>query len=153
MKMTKSQFKVLMKECLLELVNEGVFDKKIEQITEAKLRTSSPQRLSEQQQQEQPSGPPTDINKNQNIMSAIKTLSSGKAWDGKRSLFEDILKDTAQTTLQKQLREEYGGSGGGMAIGDMVSDAEKQQDQNQLKTMSGGDPARWARAAFAKKKS
>lgn len=150
MKITKSQFKSLMKECLTELISEGAFDKKIEQIAESKIKSGG---VMSGNVSQTPVATPANITANPSIASAINTLSAAKAWQGKKSLFEEILKDTAATTLQKQLSEEgFGASGNGLSLGGVATEEERQSDVKQLTIMSNGDPGRWARAAFSSKK-
>lgn len=136
MKMSKSEFKTLMKECLSELINEGAFDKKLEQIAEAKMKTGH----FTEGVKAQESNSSRDVTQNPSLMNAVKTLSSAKAFGASRQLFEQILMDTAQTTLQKQLREE--------GLGGSITEEEEKVTSNQLQELSGGDPKRWMRAAF-----
>lgn len=158
MKMSKAQFKTLMKECLTELINEGAFDKKLERIAESKIKmpasTSSqggllfgnqspglPRLVSE----EQPGINPR-------LLEAVKNVTSAQP-AGRKGLFEEIMMDTALTTLQKQI-----GSGDAFgAAGALYNDVPISQeviahDEAQLKAMAGGDPSRWAMAAFGNKK-
>ena len=159
MKMSKIQFKTLMKECLTELINEGAFDKKLEKIAESKMpshgtgilygnQAASPSRGG----QATYSPPQEQAGVNPRLLEAVKNVIS-KQPPGRKSLFEEILMDTALTTLQKQI-----GSGDGFgAAGALFNDAPVSQeiiahDQAQLQAMSGGDPSRWAMAAFGNKK-
>lgn len=148
MKMTKSQFKLLMKECLSELINEGAFDKKIEQITEGKIRgghlPQAPKSLNEQGN----SFPP---GVNARIMEAVNIVTAGQQ-GGRKSMFQEILMDTAMTTLQQQLPAEMNGSGAGLMENSPVSTAQSVAEQNQLAALAGGDTSRWALAAFGGKK-
>lgn len=144
MKMTKSQFKLLMKECLTELINEGAFDKKLEQIAESKMRGGhlplGAKSLNEQGKV------PAGVNPK--ILEAVNIATAGQQ-GGRKSMFQEILMDTAMTTLQQQL-EGVGASG--LQDNSPVNPAIQAADEAQLHAISGGNPSRWAAAAFGGKK-
>ena len=149
MKFTKSQFKSLLKECLAELIQEGAFDSKLETIAEAKMAIVKEQARSTANDAGM-SNTITggDVGKNVAMMNAIGVLARGTEgkgmWTGKKSLFEEILKDTAQNTLQKQLRED--------GLANFTTPEEKKMNEMQLEALSGGDPGRWARVVNYGKK-
>jgi hypothetical protein len=148
MKMTKQDLKNLMKECLRELIAEGAFSK-------ALLETNKKQGNGVAQ----PTGiytlPPTNSNDglinnnnnnneeqiNPNLIRTIKAASSLiTRGDPKQSkIMENILLDTATTTLQKQLAGE--GQGGGIP----ATPEETRADETQLKMLGAQN---WARLAF-----
>lgn len=152
MKMSKQQFKTLMKECLSELINEGAFDKKLEQISEAKKNTGA------LQQSTMPTGyyqPSTSTVQNATvspmIMEAVRNITSGGGSmtdPARKSMFESILIDTAMTTLQNQIANGDGQGAGGLYNPIHVSKETVAQDDAQLAAMAGGNPSRWAAAAF-----
>jgi molybdopterin-biosynthesis enzyme MoeA-like protein len=144
MKMTKSQFKLMMKECLTELINEGAFDKKLEQIAEGKMKGGHLP-LSSNSLNEQGNLP---AGMNPKILEAVNIVTSGQP-NGRKSMFQEILMDTAMTTLQKQLE---GAGSAGLQDTSPISAAAAAQDEAQLFAISGGNPSRWATAAFAGKK-
>lgn len=148
--MSKLQFKSMLKECLSELINEGAFDSKIEQITESKMRNggvlveAGGKRSAENLN---PSLTP-------HMAQAIKNLSEGSSAFGNKSMFAEMLLDTAQNTLQEQLRGERGSKGFDPSLlieGEGISTEEMIQDENQLSMLAGGDISRWAKSAFGKK--
>lgn len=146
--MTKSQFKVLMKECLTELINEGAFDRKLEQIAEGKMRggyiPQAPNSLNEQANS-LPAGT------NPKIMEAVNIVTMGQQ-GSRKSMFQEILMDTAMNTLQKQLSGEMSGGGAGLMENMPVSQMQKAADEQQIAALAGGNPSRWALAAFGGKK-
>lgn len=148
MKMTKTQFKLLMKECLTELINEGAFDRKLEQIAEAKMHTGNlPQ--SSNPLNEQIKGAPPGINPR--ILEAVNMVASGQT-GARKNMYAELLLDTAMTTLQKQGASEMGGGHGGLMETIYTSPSEKIADDNQLNALANGNPGRWAAAAFGGKK-
>lgn len=158
-KLSKSQFKSLMKECLLELINEGLFDKKLEQIAEAKAQknkevlfgngkgTSKPTSTTSGQTEQTPEGI------NPRLIEMVKSVTAAQP-SSRKSMFEEIMLDTALTTLQDQISR--GGDGFGAAAGLLnngpVPEAVQQHDEAQLQAMAGGNIGRWALAAFGNNK-
>lgn len=140
MKFTKSQFKELMKECLSELIQEGAFDNKLEKIAESKMSMLKEDMSIKPNERGLRGG---DILKNPGINTAIDVLSSNSNWANK-GLFKEILKDAAQTSLPLQLREE--------GLASFTTPKEEEQAKVQINALSNGDPGRWARAAFSRKK-
>lgn len=141
MKFTKSQFKELMKECLSELIREGAFDGKIEKIAEAKISVLK-EEVSLRPNEKGPNNS-GDFSKNPGISTAIEVLSANSNWANK-DLFKEILSDTARTSLPLQLREE--------GLINFTTKTEEEQAKAQINALSSGDPGRWARAAFSRKK-
>lgn len=144
MKMTKSQFKVLMKECLTELINEGAFDKKLGQIAEAKMTHGS---LGNKQP-----GSLNEINANAKfddinprILEAVNSITRNKQGQQK-TMFQEILMDTALTSLQKQLD-----GATGLQENSPMSKTEIAAQEAELNVLAGGNPGRWAIAAFSGK--
>lgn len=152
MKMSKTQFKQLMKECLVELINEGAFDKKLEKIAEGKMTTSFNKTynscfFNENSKKE-------NLSKiNPTLLETIKNVTVAQPPE-RKSLFEEIMLDTALNTLQKQLAEDvFMGMGSKNFVApDSLSNEVKAQDEAQLLKLSGGDISRWAIAAFGNKK-
>lgn len=149
MKMTKSQFKSLMKECLSELINEGAFDRKLEQIAESKMRSGHVPQGSNSLNEQGFSGAPSGAN--HRLLEAVRMVA-GSQPNERRSMFQEILMDTAMTTLQRQLSGEMGGGGTGLMENVPVSPSQRAADENELAALAGGNPQRWALAAFGGKK-
>lgn len=148
MKMSKQQFKTLMKECLSELINEGAFDKKLEQISESKNVLNPQSTMPTGYYQPNTSTVPGI---NPMILETVRNVTSGggSMTDPKRrSMFESILIDTAMTTLQNQIANGDGQGASGLYNNVPVSKEAVAQDDAQLAAMAGGNPSRWAAAAF-----
>ena len=148
MKMSKQQFKTLMKECLSELINEGAFDKKLQQISESKSIQSPQSTMPTGYNQPNTSTVPSI---NPMILETVRNVTSGggSMTDPKRrSMFESILIDTAMTTLQNQIANGDGQGASGLYNNIPVSKETVAQDDAQLAAMAGGNPSRWAAAAF-----
>lgn len=154
MKMSRSQFKTLMKECLSELINEGAFDKKLEKIAESKF--SKPAQIVEAKSPsllygygQQNSTPSENMpNVNPKLLEAVKNVTSAQPKE-RKGLFEEIMLDTAMTTLQRQLSNgDAFGNAGALYNEAPVSGEIAALDEAQLKAMSGGNVSRWALAAF-----
>lgn len=144
MKMTKSQFKTLMKECLSELINEGAFDKKLEQIAESKMtpggstpRYSGYGSINEETRQSGGINP--------RILDAINEVTRGKQ-GAQKNMFRDIMMDTAMTSLQSQLE-----GAAGLQENVPATRAEIATQEAELSALAGGNPSRWAMAAFGGK--
>lgn len=136
MKLNRSELKSIIKECLLELAQEGKlsFASKADSLNEIK----NPQ-----------AGQGTGGIGNSRLQAAVELttrLLAGKD-PAKASMYESIIADTARTTLQKQLAA--GTSGAGILTEAAVSTEERQFDQAQLGQFEAKD--RWALLAFAGK--
>lgn len=154
MKMTKSQFKSLMKECLTELINEGAFDAKFQSLAEGQNAGSMKSMLYGNQNpsyRPQQTTPQPQGGVNPKILDAVRNVTSATP-SGRKGLFEEILLDTALTTLQNQMSQGDGGFGGGLYNNSPASAEEQAVDSAQLAALAGGNPSRWAVAAFGGKK-
>jgi hypothetical protein len=155
MKMTKSQFKSLLRECLSELINEGAFDKKLEKLTEGKLQAAGAKPGMIYGNSSSPQIPQTTTSSdviNPRLLEAVRNVTSQTA-PGKKSMFEEIMMDTAMNTLQNQIANGDGfGSNAGLGQDMPVRPEVAAQDDAVLAAMSGGNPTRWATAAFGTKK-
>lgn len=161
MKMTRTQFKTLMKECLSELINEGMFDKHLEKLVESKqsggFRTSSENgMLYGNSSGRSNSGTPPektvtgDINPR--LIAAVQNVVS-QSPNSKKTMLESIMMDTALHTLQNQLANGDGfGAAGALSQNTPLSQEALAHDTAQLEAMSGGNLSRWAVAAFGGKK-
>lgn len=156
MKITKLQFKSLMKECLTELINEGAFDKKLEKIAEAKLKSGAlvesnrkiVSEIKSTSEKHPPSKQEIPQNINPRLYEAVKLATSAQP-AGRKSLFEEIMLDTAMTTLQNQIANGDGfGATGGLYQNIPISSEVVASDTAQLEALSGGNMSRWATAAF-----
>lgn len=156
MKMSKAQFKTLMKECLTELINEGAFDKKLEKIAEGKISSQGKGLLYGNQHRPLPHQQQASTEEqpgiNPRLLEAVKNVTSAQP-AGRKSLFEEIMMDTAMTTLQKQIGAgDAFGAAGALYNDSPVPQEVQAHDEAQLQAMSNGNPSRWAAAAFGNKK-
>jgi len=125
-KLNRNQLKGLVKECLMEILSEGL----LAETTQA----SSPRRTRKRS---------VEPARNENFDTAINESVQGLT---DNPVMADIFADTARTTLQEQLGAEKGGpmiSGGDSATRQMAG-----SDPDEV----FGDAAnRWASLAFAEK--
>lgn len=158
-KMSKQQFKTLMKECLTELINEGAFDRKLSQIAESKMSNvangspvfnKSILYGNQNQPAPQPS-PQVHPSINPKLLEAVRNVTSATP-SGRKTMFEEIMLDTAMTTLQNQIANgDAYGSAAGLYNDSPISQEVKAHDEAQLNALAGGDASRWAAAAFGNK--
>lgn len=138
-----------MKECLTELINEGAFDRKLEQIAESKIGSGHLPQGSNSLNEYGNSASMPGVN--DRIKEAVRIVTGAQPGE-RKSIFQEILMDTAMTTLQKQLSGEMGGGGAGLMENIPVSAAARAADDRELAALAGGNPQRWAMAAFGGKK-
>jgi len=155
-KITKLQFKTLLRECLSELIEEGSFDKKLKQIIESRTPSSDGVTSSVLKEQSaksngvSPENTPEGINPA--LLAAVNNVTSGMSSQNK-SMFKDLMLETAMTTLQKQIAGETNMPTGG-ALGLLNNGPATPEtivaDKKQLAGLAGGDISRWAKTAFGK---
>ena len=133
--MTKSQLKVLMKECLSELIEEGAFDKRLSQLTESKFSSMGSSTAS---------SATNSGGVNPKIIEAVNTLTMGRK--NQKGLFQELLMETALTSLQTQLE-----TASGLLENSVQVDSPNSIKEQQLVNLAGGNPMRWAKAAFGGK--
>ena len=133
MKITKHVLKDLVKECLVEILAEGLGKKKSNITSKRRARRHSTPR----------SPAPDLVQFNENIDKAVGTITTDP-------LMASIFADTARTTLQEQLGSE--GPIRGPHAGGLISGAgeEKIGDPSEIFTESAGN---WAKLAFTDSKS
>ena len=136
MKLKRDEFKAMLKECILELAQEG----KIFQ------SNGSPQALNEVSKNE---GSNQDSSPNSRLSEAVRMtayqLSKGNPKTA--SMYESIVADTARTTLQKQLNSQV--SGNGELVNEATLPEEKAYDSAQLGLFAAN--TRWAQLALGNK--
>ena len=136
MKIRKEEFKAMLKECILELAQEG----KIFQSARLPVRES----MGEEGELEGTRTP------NDRLNEAIKLTTQlvSKGDPKQAALYQRIIEDTAKTTLQKQLAGELTGG----AMTDMPATSEEiALDKAQLNVFAASK--RWAQVALSKTKS
>ena len=143
MKLKRDEFKVMLKECILELVQEG----KIFQGTMSSAQRPQQAPGAGQINEVADGG---DLTPNTRLSEAVRITAHmvSKGDPSKASLFESIIADTARTTLQKQLADQMQGSGGLMAGGGALPE-EREFDKQQLGMFAASN--RWAAMAFGNK--
>lgn len=150
MKMSKSEFKTLMKECLAELINEGAFDKKLEQIAESKNANVQP---SYNRYVPQPfvgnSVPqPQNTGLTEQMKKVINYAVGGTG--AKNSIMEEILADTAMTTLQTRMMNEVQGNFDSSLVSPGFSKSQNDAELEQLNQLSNGNMSNWKNVIFGK---
>lgn len=144
MKLKRDEFKVMLKECILELVQEG----KIFQGTMSSAQR--PQQVPGVGSINEVAAGGGDLTPNTRLSEAVRITAHmvSKGDPAKASLFESIIADTARTTLQKQLADQMQGSGGLMAGGGALPE-EREFDKQQLGMFAASN--RWAAMALGNK--
>lgn len=140
MKLKRDEFKTMLKECILELVQEG---KIFQGGQQPGVRTVPSSKLNEvvESLESNDVTPNTRLNEAVRLTTHLVTKGDPK----KAALFQNIIADTAKTTLQKQLANQM--TGGGALMEGAVLPEEKAFDQAQLGLFAANE--RWAQLAFA----
>lgn len=142
MKLKRDEFKAMLKECILELVQEGKI-----------FQGGS---LSGQRVQPPVGASPLneiaggEVTPNTRLNEAVRltTHMVTKGDPAKASLFESIIADTARTTLQHQLSNQLSGGGDLMGGAEILAE-DRAFDQQQLGMFAANN--RWATLAFGTK--
>lgn len=158
MKLKKDQFKKILKECIMELVEEGAFDKVISESlqTAGHARPAAndlvsgggddnPYQFNNAVGQMSPGQRLKEIAK----MAAVSISGN----DSRRaSMMTSILEDTAKTTWQQTMAAERGGPGVNQVfIGEGVNPEQVKVEQAELEALSAGrGVGHWATLAFSK---
>ena len=132
MKLTKQVFKKVVKECLMEILSEGLGDGKVS-VKPRKVRTSPTPR----------SRAPDLVQFNNAINETVGNLTNDP-------VMASIFADTAKTTLQEQINMDphtRGSQMGGTAFSDGT---EKIDDPEEI---FGEAAEKWAALAFSEKKT
>ena len=134
MKLTKSKLKGIVKECLLEILSEGVGAQSINEVVSKKPRRSA---------SKEPPGKITSssIVENKNFSKKVKDTVSSLTED---SIMQEILADTARTTLQEQSQR---GSSSALV------DSDQSSAGIDLGDIFGPSEQNWSSLAFAEKKN
>jgi hypothetical protein len=135
MKLNKSEFKSLLKECFNNVIKEVVSKSNVSVISENK--STAPQR--QQQQSQLPNG------LKQVAAQAVSTFDNSET----KNIFQSILEDTAATTLQTQAR----GEKNPMMTPAMLKENNHVENVNLEQLKPKDQPmSHWARLAFGNKK-
>ena len=182
MKLTKAEFKGMIKECIKELIKEGAFNRALK---ESGLITSSPQ-----QQQQQPRRAPVDtarvrsaasrmagydefvggaeadeiqsqtndyMNSSPGLKALVESTANMMAKGNKQDagVYADIFADTAMNTLPKMMMNDPNRQGYGSLVAAGMQATQEQVAPEQLEALAGPrkDITHWARLAFGGKPS
>lgn len=158
MKLNKSQFKKILKECIKELIVEGAFNSVITENLDMSQEGPVLDIGFDDKKVDfkKPAAPTKVISERYNaednrIQEMAKHVASSCAGGdaGTATMMEQILADTARTTLIAQ-REVSAGGKGGMDLGGVATPETDAADEAQLDMLSGGlGSKRWAAVAFA----
>ena len=180
MKITKAEFKVMIKECICELIKDGAFadvlaegvNKQPEakkqssfraaakelisdapKIDKEKLKAKAAQMSGYYQGSDETSSPTETRPINEHVKKIISaTVNEMRKGNSElSSTYAAIFEDTAMHTLPQQLAND-GGSGMGALQAAGMQNQEEKVAPAQLEAMAvGGDMSRWASVAFNKK--
>lgn len=145
MKLKRDEFKAMLKECILELVQEGRIFQGSAQAPSRPAQPSSNSKLNEVTELGDSDGMTPNTRLNEAVRVTTHLISKGDP--KKAALYQNIIADTARTTLQKQLANQM--SGGGVLMESAVLPEEREVDQAQLGMFAANQ--RWATLAFGGK--
>lgn len=131
-KVNRNQLKSIVKECLLELLSEGLASDHAPR--QRKTRRRNPQSVAQVSQH-----PPANDRFDDAVNESVKSLTNDP-------IMSEIFADTARTTLQEQLGAE---SAGPMVTGG--DSASLQMASAEPEDVFGDAASRWASLAFAEK--
>jgi len=145
-KLTKQSFKALLKECLMEILEE----ENVIFVKESKGNVSKPNRQKLQQMIREEISEPKSVEQtvdNPFLKESINNLSENLSMldKSKRSIYESIFEDTARTTYQEMIQNDVNYSGPALK----PTAQQLKEDEEVLKEMTmDGDLSRWAAVAF-----
>lgn len=164
MKLSKTEFKKILKQCIKELIVEGAFNNVIKEnvghVSPEPARVASNDLVSNNQQQPSNNFNPftssvgqSSPNERMRELVRMTAMHSANGNEKQAAIMENILTDTAQTTYLKQ-RGAEGTGAAGMGGKTYVSKEEEQYDKAQLDALNGigGNKGsnHWAALAFGK---
>jgi hypothetical protein len=174
MKLNRTQFKKILKECITELIQEGAFDKVVSENLQTTPRVAANDLVSNaafggpygnapestQEQNDQESAHPFEnvgqLTPNRRLQEVARlTAARTSKGDPKAAqMLTAIFEDTAMTTLQRDIAHGAGGRGSNaMFVGEQDDPAVDAVDKAELDALSNGMGAsHWAAIAFGKQK-
>jgi len=149
-KLRKSQLKEIVKECLVEILSEGIGNSnhEMQSALTARKREVDNHRAMNESHARRSVWDHVEVNKapteNRNFDAAVSSTAESLTSD---PIMQSIFEDTARTTLQSQLGESTGQNAAGSisANGDAASVAMLNSDPMQ---MFGESSSNWAALAF-----
>lgn len=163
MKLSKIQLKKILKEVVRELVDEGAFDRTIQECvgprTNGRRRPAANDFASSfgggvpAVEGEEPAFNSRAQMSQNTRLQTLSRVAAAEAAGGdaeQAKMMEAIFADTAQTTLQSQLGYESHG-GAGIYTGEQANPEQEAKEMAALDALSGGKGAQhWAALAFGK---
>lgn len=143
-KLKRDEFKAMLKECILELVQEGkIFQPSVGQSSSARnIQQKNSSKLNEVAELGEPDGVTPNTRLNEAVRVTTQLVTKG---DPKQvAMYQSIIADTARTTLQKQLANQM--TNGGALMEGAILPEEREIDQAQLGMFAANQ--RWAQLAF-----
>lgn len=144
MKLSKTEFRLMIKECLRELINEGAFNHILtETVGASKLNYTGKPPTGTTSQYDDITNPHL-----QNlIQQTTKMVTAAKPQQA--ALYASLLEDTAKGTLQRMLNNDVQMRGNGNLIVEQEDTPVSSHEIKDLEALSGnGDMKRWAAIAM-----
>lgn len=152
-KITRSGLKSVVKECLIEILAEGLSESRTSSLNESRSRkhpgkfsqtkSSEPARRRPSLDQISFEQPPDQTKFDKRISNTVNSMTDD-------SVLSSILEDTARTTLQEQITAESQRGMNSHAQGDQAAKAVASADPMEL---FSGASNKWAELAFATPKN
>lgn len=159
MKLKKDQFKKILKECIMELVEEGAFDKVISESlqTAGHARPAANDLVSGGGGNDNPYQFDNSVGQmtpNQRLKEIARMTAAGVSGNDpqRANMMASILEDTVKTTWQQTMAAERGGPGVNQVfVGESVNPEQVKVEQAELEALSAGRGVKhWAALAFGK---
>ena len=141
-KVSKSLLKEIVKECLVEILAEGITGGDTHSLVESVQKVKSTKRVSSKDRIMKNILPPKQKVVNENFEKNMKSVISNTTKD---PVMAELLADTAQTTLQEQNSADSGSRFAARPT-DSVSQVVAESDPTEL---FGGAANNWAQLAFS----
>jgi len=146
--LTKSNLKIIVKECLLEILEEGISLSSYEineRSNKGNHKTAKRSRLTNSRQPSNNPSSKSDTIKNKNFESNIERVANSLTSD---PVLSSILTDTAMTTLQEQV-ERQGPGGVLMPAAGSGDYADRVAAQSAPEDLFSDSAGKWAQLAFS----
>ena len=142
MKLDKNLLKSIVKECLVEILAEGITGGDTNSLVESVQKVKSTKRVSSKDRIMKNILPPKQKVVNENFEKNMRSVISNTTQD---PVMAELLADTAQTTLQEQNSADSGSRFAARPT-DSVSQVVAESDPTEL---FGGAANNWAQLAFS----
>lgn len=153
MKLTKGEFRLMIKECIRELITEGAFNQILTESISGNVLpnvasvSGQPQQVAINSSQNQANVNPHLQNIIQNTAKMVTAARPQQA-----GLYAALLEDTAKTTLQKMLLNDSQMRNAGNMIVEDNTPLSQHEVQDLQALSAGGDMKRWAAIAMGGQK-